>query len=160
MYIYLPIHINYISKRKENLKTSGGSGPKVGQKAHQSSTTQVPTLTLPYLHPMPPPPDHLCFLLHPLLPLLRSRRRRLPAPASSSAAKTAAPTLPCFLLRCRRPRRRGSMPKPLPWPILASSSAAATSRPPRCRCNLLRASAAVARRPSPPSLRCRRGGIA
>jgi len=127
MYIYLFIHINYIPKRKENLKTSGGSGPKVGQKgpskqpnpspnpnstlspsdasptSASSSTRFFLCCTAAAACPLLPPPSLPRQPPHP--PLLPP-----PLPSPSSAwihAEASHPAHPCLLLCSRsRPSRR------------------------------------------------------
>ena len=145
MYIYLPIHINYISKRKENLKTSGGSGPKVGQKgpSKQPNPSPNPNSTLSPSDASPTSASSstrffLCCTAAAACPLLPPpslpRQTPPPSPASSSATVALA-----GVDRCRSLSPSPSLP-PLQSPQ-ADLPAAVTS---------VRDSAVVARRPSPP----------
>ena len=105
------MHINNISKRKEKLEMSG---PKVEQKARQTSPTRISTL--------PRPSSTLSIRCSP--PLCSSSTAQAaaahPLASASSADQADACTRPCFLLHSRHSHRRG---------FDAPASSAAAARP-------------------------------
>ena len=132
MYIYLSIHINYISKRKENLKTSGGSGPKVGQKGPSKQPHPNSTLSPSDTSPTSASSStrfFLCCTAAAACPLLPPpslpRQPPPPSPASFSAAVALA-----GVDRCRSLSPGPSLPPPPPPPQADLPAAAATSSEP------------------------------